>query len=345
MWPSLSIFVINLILVRANLDVICNDNPSKEVISTTDKNVVYDIDHCNNVEIRLSAFSNVSSFTYVKALKNQISILDDYSFAGAYQVKIMDLRTNLIEEISQNAFKGLSSLRYLYMKDNRLKYLKPGVFDNLIMLEEIWLQNNLLEILERNLFSNNTNLKNVFLVENKITAIEPSIFEGLPFIKDVSLRKNLCTDKNYEFYVVDTEIVVVQEITGYSKKNLTYEKFQEEKCFENYQENARICDLMEVQNPRCDCSQYAIEESATKCSVEPTASLEKIRTEAPSSSLAPSPEKDQSHHEDETESEEFPFFWILFAILVCSALLNLVFCFLFLYSKCSVKRQIVDEKK
>lgn len=345
MWSKISFFlVIKLFLVGADFDIICNENPSKEVILTTDKNVVFDIDHCNNSEIKLSTFSNVSSLTYVKALKNRITILDDESFAGAFSIKIMDLRSNLIEDISLNAFKGLANLKYLYMKDNRLKILKSGVFDHLIALEELWLQNNMLEVLEKNLFSNNTYLKNIFLVENKITGIENSVFEGLPALKDVSLRKNLCTDKNYEFYVVDDEIVAVTEVTGYSKTNITYAKFLEEKCFQNYRENSRICGLLESQQPKCECQELVTEE-APKCPVETTVGSDKVDA-VPTSIELSREEKEQGHHEDHGIAEDFVFFWVLFAILVCSVLLNLVLCFLFLFSKCSARRQVVqDEKK
>lgn len=229
------------------------------------------------------------------------------------------------------------------MKENRLKFLRSGVFDNLKSLEELWLQNNLLEVLEESIFKKNLALKNVFLVENKITSIHPNTFVGLRYLRDVSLRKNLCTDKNYEFNINDSgEIGSVLEITGYSRKSISYEVFLEEKCFKSYQEQKSLCDLFEMQNPRCKIVECPVEirHEEKKCDYTTNLpSVEETPIENTSSSSVQQEERQISSNEhhmtnDEAVIEEVLLhFWVLLGFLITSLFINILMCVIWLYLK------------
>uniref|UniRef100_A0A7N8XNF6 Carboxypeptidase N subunit 2 n=1 Tax=Mastacembelus armatus TaxID=205130 RepID=A0A7N8XNF6_9TELE len=120
---------------------------------------------------------------------NRISELADGVFSVLTELKVLNLRGNLLTTFSDKVF-GFESfnLKEMNLKDNKLTALSS--LGRLTSLSDIILSSNQLSKLPENLFTNVTLLENVDLSENHLTSLPQRIFSNLCGIKMINLHKN-----------------------------------------------------------------------------------------------------------------------------------------------------------
>jgi hypothetical protein len=128
----------------------------------------------------------------IDATKNEIRSIDDDTLKGCSVLELLDLRKNMISEISLMAFESQIKLKELRLMENKLKKLTPGIFDPLVKLEKLWLQNNEIEVIEENIFAKNKKLNTLYLNINKIVAVGPNVIDVHLNWREITLYGNPC---------------------------------------------------------------------------------------------------------------------------------------------------------
>jgi hypothetical protein len=243
--------LIFLLLIYASIcycDLKCENDPNRNVISGTKAN----IENCGNTFINLKNYDGASVLTEIDASKNEITQLENETFAGCSKVTSLDLQKNLIQKISEGAFYGLINLKVLHLQHNLISKLHSKVFQPLWDLKEISLFKNLIGLWEKELFRANKHLKNINLAENRIIAVETRIFDDFPDVENLYMEKNLCIDNH--FY---------NSLRGTVRSKIS----PLEKCTKNYQDFESI-GLLKALQVESDEKTICIKTECEKCEYE-----------------------------------------------------------------------------
>lgn len=129
-------------------------------------------------EIRLGAFSNLSSLRYLR-LESPVVRLPDGALANLASLEGLTLRMPL-ERLARADFAGLGRLRSLTLDDTEIKVLPGDVFATLTNLRFIRLSaNDELSTLHGDTFRRLTNMEYIQLFWNGITSLPEGAFSGL----------------------------------------------------------------------------------------------------------------------------------------------------------------------
>ena len=105
------------------------------------------------IDLPADFFNNATSLETVK-LSNAIKTIGENAFAGATNLKTIDLSNTVVETIGVNAFKDASQLKTVTLP-NAIKEIKNGAFDNNTLLDTVNFDKlTNLETIEDNNFSN-----------------------------------------------------------------------------------------------------------------------------------------------------------------------------------------------
>ncbi|CDQ68871.1 unnamed protein product [Oncorhynchus mykiss] len=133
-------------------------------------------------------FHNISHVKELCLQGNQISYLPQGVFSHLQKLEELNLRSNLITNVSSGTFPV--GLKELDLKGNRLVQLSPDSFGHLTSLTHLFLSMNQLTNLPEDVFRNLTGLQNLDLSENQLTSLPGTIFQDLTNIEIVHLQNN-----------------------------------------------------------------------------------------------------------------------------------------------------------
>ncbi|CAI70413.1 eLRR (extracellular Leucine-Rich Repeat) ONly [Caenorhabditis elegans] len=132
-------------------------------------------------------FKEIPQIEVLKLSGCSIPTLEPGQFATLKKLKELDLRVNLIENITAYAFDGLESLTRLSLAGNFISKLEPDVFFGLSSLEELDLGWNEIKTIPTDVFKPLTDkLKTISLRNNPISEL-PST--GLGMLEKLSLAE------------------------------------------------------------------------------------------------------------------------------------------------------------
>lgn len=143
-----------------------------------------------NTLLKVIAQSNI---TELNLARNHFDYIDDTSFPEMPNLITLDIRDDLIVEISRNAFRKLTKLKYLLLGENKLLNVPVGVTMN--TLEVLDLSGNSNNGLypcyfnvQDGIFANMSNLDNLQLPYNFISTITQKTFTGLENLTKLNLK-------------------------------------------------------------------------------------------------------------------------------------------------------------
>ncbi|XP_002125722.3 uncharacterized protein LOC100175382 [Ciona intestinalis] len=122
-----------------------------------------------------------------------LSRLGPTAFRNCYQLEVVDLSDNRLEDISQLAFQSLARLRSLNLSDNRLRVVTEDTFLHLKRLEFLDLSRNRLIVLTPDNFKNLHNLRELKLSSNPTMCIAPSAFWGMKKLQVLEMSDMIAT--------------------------------------------------------------------------------------------------------------------------------------------------------
>jgi Leucine rich repeat len=114
------------------------------------------------------------NLTRLYLMKNRVTTLDDYTFAGATRLEVIDVSNNLLNELSDESLNGLEALKVLDLSGNCITCLPIKLFENMPQLTVVRLGDNNLQHMDLNIFSENRKLSILSLERNNINAVEPA---------------------------------------------------------------------------------------------------------------------------------------------------------------------------
>lgn len=149
-----------------------------------------DIDVINLVHLKIRSMEdlNLPRFTELKVLclrQNLIESISEVEVLPHDKLEELDLYDNRIKHISANVNK-LTHLENLDFSFNKIKHIKN--IDKLVNLKNIYFVQNKISKIEN--LSTLTNLTSLELGGNRIEAIEPDSFKGLDKLEEIWLGKN-----------------------------------------------------------------------------------------------------------------------------------------------------------
>lgn len=132
--------------------------------------------------------------------KNQKIVSLDLKFPGFREIdniiaslpnlEYLNIPNNDITNLNETTFANSARLKILNLRGNSLKRLHPDVFKSLIHLEELNLERTRLETLDENLFKYNVNLKKLNLADNELMELPEKIFSRLENLEELNLQFN-----------------------------------------------------------------------------------------------------------------------------------------------------------
>lgn len=131
---------------------------------------------------------------------NNISRIENGTFANQTRLTYMNLRDNRIQELDEDAFIGLSRLQSLVLIGNNVQIIAPRTFHPLTEVSYLDLERNNLSSIGDEVFSQNTQIRNLYLEYNQIEEISPRFIanfgENLSYI---NLSGNVCANRSFSF--------------------------------------------------------------------------------------------------------------------------------------------------
>ena len=109
-----------------------------------------------------------------------------------YEAILLDLSSNVVDELTSGVFDLLYNLEYLLLDNNRVHKLGLSVFHYLQRLKELNLRKNRLQEIGSGVFINMSGLKKLHLDGNEIEKIDDRAF-SLPSLSHLYLQKNKLT--------------------------------------------------------------------------------------------------------------------------------------------------------
>ena len=112
--------------------------------------------------------------------RNDIQVIDDYSFCNMHNLKHLNLEKNQIHMLNNDCFFRLKKLHDLNLGYNKILELRQESFRNLQHLHKLTLSRNALKSLSDNLFQNNKHLKDVSIKHNQLQYVDLKVFKNNP---------------------------------------------------------------------------------------------------------------------------------------------------------------------
>ncbi|CAH0546122.1 unnamed protein product [Brassicogethes aeneus] len=151
----------------------------------------------NNRISNVSAFSaNLTNLKVLNLRENLITSLMGQEFYNLTSLRLLDLAWNkiTIPSISINPEPSGNSLVNLDLSHNQINKLNPDIFGTLQNLENLDLSfNNIAEVPQKTLQSLH-NLRNLNISSNKLTVFQTGLYSGLPQLRVLNFSHNALED-------------------------------------------------------------------------------------------------------------------------------------------------------
>ena len=122
---------------------------------------------------------------------NEITRIENSTFAGLNVLELLKLQHNSITELPDGVFKDLGNLRFLHLQHNQIRDLPARVFANSPRLTVLNVSFNRIRELRKDLFRNNTELEVIALNNNGIQGIHSEAFPpGMIHLQNLNLSSN-----------------------------------------------------------------------------------------------------------------------------------------------------------
>lgn len=141
----------------------------------------------------LTGLSNLPNLKYLDLDSQNITTINNNTFAGLPNLTSLGLGNNKITAIPANTFSNLPKLEALNLEFNRISSLNAGSFSGLSKLERLSLVANQLTTLPSNGFSSLSKLTSLELDDNQLTTLSAGMFSGLGNLETLALEDNQLT--------------------------------------------------------------------------------------------------------------------------------------------------------
>jgi Leucine-rich repeat (LRR) protein len=138
--------------------------------------------------LELDAFRGLG-FKEINLNNNNLKILRKGVFSQAYNLQILYLDSNQIEEIESKTFFDNEKLNSLWLQSNRIKLMRPDIFNR--NLNEIKLNSNFIRVFDTESFSNKSSLITFIASNMKIQIIEFKLFRKFRYLQSLDVSNNL----------------------------------------------------------------------------------------------------------------------------------------------------------
>ncbi|XP_058826968.1 insulin-like growth factor-binding protein complex acid labile subunit [Topomyia yanbarensis] len=139
-------------------------------------------------------------FVYQKRLlqlhlnNNKIGTINNKTFHGMEELRVLNLRGNFIGELTAEMFKSLPKLEEVNLGQNRIEQIDSKTFEGLTSLRILHLNDNALNIIPTLSFRPLKMLAELFLGTNVLSQIQPGVFEGLNQLRRLDVRGSMLTN-------------------------------------------------------------------------------------------------------------------------------------------------------
>ncbi|XP_031424399.1 amphoterin-induced protein 3 [Clupea harengus] len=154
-----------------------------------------DILSCSSISLKQLPATLPSTAATLDFNHNQLSQLEEGSFAGLPRLDSLQLAHNRLVALARGTFRNASSLRHLDLSSNLLRVVEQHYFQELVGMEELLLFNNRITQVESLAAGLSSNLRKAYLSHNLLTDFPFfSIQEhSHPFLSTLDLSSNRMT--------------------------------------------------------------------------------------------------------------------------------------------------------
>uniref|UniRef100_A0A8C5AH05 Toll-like receptor 13 n=2 Tax=Gadus morhua TaxID=8049 RepID=A0A8C5AH05_GADMO len=151
----------------------------------------------NNLRVLINISCKIPSLTSLEVRKNDIKYIRSDMLPLCTNLKVLNIGSNKLIDISNNSFQSLRKLNILIMKSNRLKSVPYAVRKTAI--SKLDLSYNNIIILRCDDFANMTRLSMLHLNNNPLSALQDCVFKDLVNLKFLMLQNSNISKLNSAF--------------------------------------------------------------------------------------------------------------------------------------------------
>ena len=137
----------------------------------------------------------------------EISSLDSHDGTVFYELQVLNLTINHLQQVKEGHFRAFKKLEELYLAHNGINDIEEHSFDDMRYLEKIDLSNNDIQTLPRNIFKENEYLKYLDLSGNQLSTI-PSRLPMLDWL-DISFNRIQSVPENYSSVLYPVRVFLI----------------------------------------------------------------------------------------------------------------------------------------
>lgn len=134
--------------------------------------------NCSVTVIEGDSLKNMSKLKILNMVSNKIRQITDDAFTDLVNLENLFLDHNQIQFLGQNTFKSLKKLRVLYLNMNQIKVVHSNMLASLVKVQQINLDRNKIHELPENIFDNVLNLEKLALSGNKLERLPRNLFKN-----------------------------------------------------------------------------------------------------------------------------------------------------------------------
>lgn len=164
----------------------------------TNKNITnFSILNQNIIALPKNIVDVFPSITKLIVRKSNLIYLDNPTIGSMKNLKVLDLKRNLIKTIPIGVFDFNFHLETVDLSENQIKLLPPLLFKNQLNLSFFAVAANKISAINTDLFIGTPKLSTLLFNNNTITFIHEKVFGNLRELSLIDLRFNTCVNESY----------------------------------------------------------------------------------------------------------------------------------------------------
>ena len=134
-----------------------------------------------------------SKMSVLNLSANRISMIENGSFQGFTNVRVLSMENNSLWKINKTTFGDMRMLEEMILSRNMISLIERGAFDSMPNLKTFDISMNCMFEMPGFIFFRNLKLRNIYLNQNYLTAMS-EIFPNMQYVENFNMSGNYFTN-------------------------------------------------------------------------------------------------------------------------------------------------------
>lgn len=134
-----------------------------------------------------------SKITVLNLSANRISMIENGSFQGFTNLRVLLMDNNSLWKINKTTFGEMGMMEEMFLSRNMISLIERGAFDSMPNLKTFDISMNCMFVMPGFIFFRNLKLKNIYLNQNYLTSMS-EIFPNIQYVENFNMSGNYFTN-------------------------------------------------------------------------------------------------------------------------------------------------------